>query len=63
MKLILNIYDHSVMMHVNFHEDVIRFREVIDLDCLNINIFGLMTIHKNVIRYTGVIALELTEFQ
>ena len=62
MKLILNIYDHSVMMHVKFHEDVIRFREVIALDCLNINIFGVMrmTIHKNVTRYTGVIALELT---
>ena len=53
------------MMHVKFHEDVIRFREVIVLDCPNINIFGVMrmAIHKNVTRYTGVIALELTLFQ
>ena len=31
MKLIVSIHDHSVMMHVKFHEDVIMFREVIAL--------------------------------
>ena len=31
LKLILSIYDHSVMMHVMFPEDVIRCREVIVL--------------------------------
>ena len=31
MKRILSIYDHNVMMHVKFHEDVIRFTEVIAL--------------------------------
>ena len=25
-KLILNIYDHSVVMHVTFHRGVIRYR-------------------------------------
>ena len=29
MKLILSIYDHSVMMHVKFHEQVISCRGVI----------------------------------
>ena len=29
MKRKLSIYDHSVMGHAKFHEDVIRFREVI----------------------------------
>ena len=31
MKFILSIYDHSVMMHKQFHEDVVRCREVIAL--------------------------------
>ena len=31
MKRILSIYDHSVMRHVMFDEDVIRFRVVIAL--------------------------------
>ena len=31
MKLILSIYDHSVMMHMEFHEDAIRCRKVIGL--------------------------------
>ena len=31
MKCILSIYDHSVMRHVKFDKDVIRFREVIAL--------------------------------
>ena len=60
MKLIPSIYDHSVMMHVKFHEDVIRCREVIALfECLNINEFWVMhmNIHYNVLRYTGVSAL------
>ena len=26
MKLILNIYDHGVVMLVKFHQDVIRYR-------------------------------------
>ena len=29
MKLILSIYDHSVMIHVTFHEKVITYRGVI----------------------------------
>ena len=31
MKLILSIYDYSVMMLVKFHEDATRFREIIAL--------------------------------
>ena len=31
MKIILCIYDHSVMMHVKFHEDFIGCREVFAL--------------------------------
>ena len=31
MKLILNICDHSVVMHVNFRQDVISNRGVIAL--------------------------------
>ena len=31
MKLILNIYDHVVVMHVKFHEGVICYRGVIAL--------------------------------
>ena len=31
MKLILSMYDYSVMIHVKFYDDVIRFREVIAL--------------------------------
>ena len=31
MKRILSKYDHSVMRHAKFHEDVIWFREVIAL--------------------------------
>ena len=31
MKLIQSIYDHSVMRHVMFKEDVVGFREVIAL--------------------------------
>ena len=31
MKLILSIYDHSVMMQVKFHEDAIGCREDIAL--------------------------------
>ena len=39
MKLILGIYDHGVIMHVNFCEDFISFKEVLPFDCLNINEF------------------------
>ena len=49
MKLILTIYDHSVMMHVKFHVDVIGCGELLPFDCLNI--------HKNVFRYTGIMAI------
>ena len=28
MKLILSIYDRNIIMHVQFHEDVIGCREV-----------------------------------
>ena len=31
IKLILNIYDHSVVIHVKFHQCVIRYRGVIAL--------------------------------
>ena len=31
MKLVLNIYDHSVVMHVKFHQDVISYGGVLAL--------------------------------
>ena len=51
MNFILNIYDHSVMMHVKFPEDVIVCRKILPVDCLNIDegrftwIFTRMSIH------------------
>ena len=44
MKL---VYDHSVMRHVMFHEDVIGCKEIIALDYLNINEFWAMHMHIN----------------
>ena len=35
MKLILNMYDHGVVMHVTFHQGVIHYRGVIAI-CLSI---------------------------
>ena len=42
MKLTLSIYDHSVMMHVKFHEDVIWCRGVIILPFVRLNINGFV---------------------
>ena len=42
MKLILSIYDHSVMMHVKFYEDV---EKLLPFECLNMNEFGVMYMH------------------
>ena len=36
------IYDHRMMMHVKFHEDVIGEDKRILFDCLKINEFGTM---------------------
>ena len=59
MKYLLSIYDHSVMMHVKFREDVMDAEKLFPIDCLNINEFWAihMNIHENVLRYTGIIAL------
>ena len=49
------IYDHSVMMHVKFHEDVIGCRESIAFHCLNINEFGAkyMNIYSDAHEYSS----------
>ena len=32
MKLILNIYDYGVVMHVRFHQGVVRYKELLPFD-------------------------------
>ena len=39
LKLILNIYDHSVVMNVMFHLNVVGYRELLPFDCLNFSDF------------------------
>ena len=46
MKYLLRKYDHSVMMHVKFHEDVMDAEKLFPFDCLNINEYGAM--HMNI---------------
>ena len=46
MKYLLSIYDHSVMMHVKFREDVKGVEKLFPFDCLNISEFGAM--HMNI---------------
>ena len=47
MKLILNIFDHGVVMHVKFHQGGISFKGVIAFDCQNFNDFTI--VNHNVI--------------
>ena len=43
MKLILNIYDHSVIMHVKFHQGVIRYRSHCPLIAYILMIFYIVS--------------------
>ena len=47
MKLILNIYNYSVVMHINFHQGAVMYREIIALFCLNIIVFSKMETIQN----------------
>ena len=39
MRLILSIYEHRVMMHVKFHEDIVSLKKLLLFVCLNFNEF------------------------
>ena len=39
MKLILNIYEHVVVIHVKFHAGFSSIEELLPFDCLNFNDF------------------------
>ena len=39
MKLLLHMYDHSVAMHVKFHQGVIVIEELLLFDCLHFKDF------------------------
>ena len=43
MKLILNIYDYGVVMHVKFHQVSPLIEELLPFDCLNFNVFLLVS--------------------
>ena len=36
MKLLLNIYDYTVIMHVELNLGVISYRRLLRFDCLNL---------------------------
>ena len=40
MKLKLNIYDHSVMMHMKFHHDVTNYGNLLQFDFINFSDFS-----------------------
>ena len=40
MKLILNMYDHSVMTHMKFHHDVTSYGDLLPFDFLNFSDFS-----------------------
>ena len=47
MKLILSIYDQSVMMHVKFRKMSLDVEKLLPFECLNINEFRVMHMHSH----------------
>ena len=47
MKLILSIYDQSVMMHVKLRKMSLDVEKLLPFECLNINEFRVMHMHSH----------------
>ena len=61
MKLALNVYDHGVVVQVNFHKSSSIIEELLPFDCLKVNDFFYVLNHNKVTNGWNFIKLILNK--
>ena len=59
MKLILNKYDHSVVMQVKLNQGASVIEELLPFDCLNCNGLNFMKLLLNMYEHDVVMHMKL----